>query len=60
MLDGIEQYKGDAGFGKTLREVMAPYKPMLAAQGVDEPKAVQYLLNQAAQRLPHKKKKKRR
>ena len=45
MLDGIEQYKGDAGFGKTLREVMAPYKPMLAAQGVDEPKAVQYLLN---------------
>lgn len=44
-LDGLEQYKGDAGFAKELREVLTPYKPMLAAQGVSEPQAVQYLLN---------------
>lgn len=45
MLDGLEQYKGDSGFGKQMREVMTPYKAMLQSQGVDEPKAVQYLLN---------------
>ena len=45
MLDGLEQYKGDSGFGKQMREVMTPYKAFLTSQGVDEPKAVQYLLN---------------
>lgn len=45
MLDGLEQYKGDSGFGKQMREVTQPYKAMLQAQGVDEPKAVQFLLN---------------
>lgn len=45
MLDGLEQYKGDSGFGKQMREVITPYKAMLQAQGVDEPRAVQYLLN---------------
>lgn len=45
MLDGLEQYKEHAGFGKQMREVMAPYKAFLTAQGVDEPKAAQYLLN---------------
>src|SRR6266852_4180427 len=33
MLDGIEQYKGYAGFGKQLREVFTPYKAMLDSQG---------------------------
>lgn len=45
MLDGLEQYKGDAGFGKQLKEVFTPYKAFLSAQGIDEPKAVQYLMN---------------
>ena len=45
MLSGLEQYKEHSSFGKQMRDVMTPYKPMLAAQGVDEPKAVQYLLN---------------
>lgn len=45
MLDGLEQYKEHAGFGKQMREVMQPYKAFLTAQGVDEPRAAQYLLN---------------
>ncbi len=45
MLDGIEQYKGDAGFGKSMREVYGPYGEFLKSQGVDEIKATQYLLN---------------
>lgn len=45
MLEGLEQYKGDSGFGKQMREVLTPYKAMLQSQGVDEPKAVQFLLN---------------
>jgi len=45
MLDGIDQYKGDATYGKTLREVLTPYKPIIAAAGLDEAKAVQYLMN---------------
>ena len=45
MLDGLEQYKGDAGFGKQLRDVITPYNAMLQSQGVDAPKAVQFLLN---------------
>lgn len=44
-LDGIEMYKGDAGYGKTMRDAMAPYKAVIDAQGIDEPRAVQYLLN---------------
>lgn len=44
-LDGLEQYKGDAGFAKEFREVLTPYKPMLAAQGVSEKDAVGFLLN---------------
>lgn len=45
MHEGLEQYKGDSGFGKTMREAITPYKAMLAAQGVDEVKATSYLLN---------------
>jgi hypothetical protein len=43
--DGVEQYKGDAGFGRSMREAVTPYKAILASQGVDEVKATQYLLN---------------
>jgi hypothetical protein len=45
MVEGLDQYKGDAGYGKQMREVITPYNAMLQAQGVDGPKAVQYLLN---------------
>jgi hypothetical protein len=45
MLDGLEQYKENNGFGKQLREVFTPYKALLQAQGVDEVKATQYMLN---------------
>lgn len=44
-LDGLEQYKGDAGFAKQLRDVITPYKATIAAQGLNESQAVQYLLN---------------
>lgn len=45
MLKGLDQYKNDSGFGRQLREITYPYKQLLTSQGVDEPKAVQYLLN---------------
>ena len=45
MLDGIEQYKGDAGYGKQMRDALLPYKAIIDAQGISEPQAVQYLLN---------------
>lgn len=45
ILDGLEQYKGDAGYGRQLREVTQPYRALLTAQGVEEPRAVQMLLN---------------
>lgn len=45
MLDGIEQYKSGAEFGKTLRDIITPYKPILQAAGLDEATAVGTLLN---------------
>jgi valyl-tRNA synthetase len=45
MLEGLEQYKGDAGMGRQMREITTPYKALLASQGVDEGKAVSVLLN---------------
>lgn len=44
-LDGLEQYKGDAGYAKQFREVITPYSNFLQSQGVNETQAVQYLLN---------------
>ena len=44
-LDGIDQYKGDAGYGKTMRDALAPYDAVIKAAGLDPPKAVQYLMN---------------
>ena len=45
MLSGIESYKDNATYGKTLKDVITPYEPILQAAGLDAPKAVQYLLN---------------
>lgn len=45
MLDGLQQYKEHNDFGRTMREVFTPYKAVLAAQGIDEVKASQALLN---------------
>lgn len=44
-LDGLEQYKGDATFAKELKEIITPYKALLASQGVNERQAVSALLN---------------
>lgn len=45
MLDGLEQYKGDANYGKQMRDAITPYMALIQAQGIDAPKAVQTLLN---------------
>ena len=45
MHEGLSQYKTDATYGKTLRDVMDTYRPILAAGGMDETQAVQTLLN---------------
>jgi hypothetical protein len=45
MLDGLEQYKGDAGYGKQMKDAIAPYTALIQAQGIEAPQAVQTLLN---------------
>lgn len=45
MLDGLEQYKGDAVYGKSMRDAVTPYMALIQAQGIDAPRAVQTLLN---------------
>lgn len=45
MKEGLDKDRGDANLGRTMRDVMTPYRAMLQAQGVDEPRAVQFLLN---------------
>jgi hypothetical protein len=50
MLDGLEQYKTDAQMAKQFQSVIQPFQPILQAQGLNAPQAVQYLLN-AHQRL---------
>ncbi len=45
MLEGLGQYKTDATYGKSLRDILTPYRPILAAGGMDETTAVQTLLN---------------
>lgn len=45
MLEGLEQYKGDAQFGKTFRDVLIPYVPHLRAQGVDPVQMIGNLMN---------------
>jgi len=50
MLDGLGQYRNDAQLAKTFKDVIQPFTPILQAQGLNPPQAVQYLLN-AHQRL---------
>lgn len=45
MRAGLDKDRGDANLGRTMRDVMTPYRELLQQQGVDEPRAVQYLLN---------------
>lgn len=45
MLDGLDQYKTDAGYGKQMRDAINPYMALIQSQGVEPPQAVQYLLN---------------
>lgn len=45
MADGLEKDRGDANLGRVMRDTMTPYRAMLQAQGVDEVKAVQSLMN---------------
>lgn len=42
---GIEAYKADAGFGKSLKGVMAPYMPILQQYNIDPVVQVQQLMN---------------
>lgn len=50
MLDGLEQYKGAAQYGKAMQDAITPYAHILQEQGVDAPQAVNILLR-AHQRL---------
>lgn len=45
MLDGMEQYKGDAGFAKQIKDALNPYMATINALGVDAPTAIKSLLN---------------
>lgn len=45
MLDGLEQYKGDATFAKQIKETLNPYMATINALGVDAPTAIRSLLN---------------
>jgi len=44
-LDGLDQYKTDAQVAREFKDILTPYRPMLAAQGVNESQAIQYLMN---------------
>lgn len=45
MLDGISQYKEIASFGSTMADTIRPYEHVIRQQGIDAPRAVQYLLD---------------
>lgn len=45
MREGVKAVAKDAEYGKALAQVIAPYKPLIQSQGLDDAKAVQYLLN---------------
>lgn len=45
MSEGLEKDRGDANLGRTMRDIMTPYRPMLQANGVNEAQAVQSLMN---------------
>ena len=45
MLDGIDEYREYATYGRELNNVIAPYNPMFEQAGIDIKTGVQYLLN---------------
>jgi hypothetical protein len=45
MLDGLEGYKGDAEYGRSLRGVLAKHADILQSQGLQAPQAVEFLFN---------------
>jgi hypothetical protein len=45
MLDGLDQYKAEAQFGKSLREVLTPFQAILQQQGLEAPRAIHVLMN---------------
>ena len=45
MLDGLEQYKGDAKYGRDLRSVLAKHEDVLKSQGIAAPQAIEFLFN---------------
>jgi len=45
MLDGLDQYKGEANFGKEMRDVLTPYMARITAAGTNPAGAVKALLN---------------
>lgn len=45
MLDGLEQYKGDATFARQIKETLNPYMATINSLGVDAPTAIRSLLN---------------
>lgn len=45
MREGLEKDRGDANLGRVMRDTMSPYRQFLQSQGIDEPRAVQSLLN---------------
>lgn len=44
-LDGLEQYKAGAQYAKQLNDVVAPFRPLLQQQGINETEAFQYMLS---------------
>jgi hypothetical protein len=44
MMEGLDQYKGVAAYGKSVQDVLAPYKPLLESKGLDAPRAVADLM----------------
>lgn len=45
MLSGLAQYREYHGLGKTMNDVISPYRPMIHAAGIDEAKAVAALFS---------------
>lgn len=45
MLDGLDQYKGDANFAKQIKDTLNPYMATINSLGVDAPTAIRSLLN---------------
>jgi hypothetical protein len=48
-LNGIEQYKGAAQYGKSMQDVVTPYLPLIQAKGLDAPRAVADMLSAYAE-----------